>query len=121
MAPFEIISDISAAEGRSSMPCSLPYLKIPTLFPSGENIWYYSPLCIDAIGQNQNLYQLFITCKNGKYDIEMTRISVWCGKCQLAGEEKNLMQRNGLWADSILNHGNQDKLSSICMKLKRLT
>ena len=48
-----------------------------------------------SLDRTRIYYQLFITCENGKCDIEMTHVSV-IGMMKLVTEEKNTVQRNGL-------------------------
>lgn len=88
-----------------------------TIAAGGEEylVFSFSALSLD---RTRIYYQLFITCGNGKCDIEMTRIRYWYDEARDGGEKYSAEE----WiVDDMALNKSKTKLAPICGKFRRET
>ncbi|GFH99748.1 DUF4468 domain-containing protein [uncultured Phocaeicola sp.] len=83
----------------------------------GEEYLVFSSSAL-SLDRTRIYYQLFITCGNGKCDIEMTRIRYWYDEARDGGEKYSAEE----WiVDDMALNKSKNKLAPICGKFRRET
>lgn len=83
----------------------------------GEEYLVFSSSAL-SLDRTRIYYQLFITCGNGKCDIEMTRIRYWYDEARDGGERYSAEE----WiVDDMALNKSKTKLAPICGKFRRET
>ena len=88
-----------------------------TIAAGGEEYLVFSSSAL-SLDRTRIYYQLFITCENGKCDIEMTRIRYWYDEARDGGEKYSAEE----WiVDDMALNKSKTKLAPICGKFRRET
>jgi len=88
-----------------------------TIAAGGEEYLVFSSSAL-SLDRTRIYYQLFITCGNGKCDIEMTRIRYWYDEARDGGEKYSAEE----WiVDDMALNKSKTKLAPICGKFRRET
>ena len=88
-----------------------------TIAAGGEEYLVFSSSAL-SLDRTRIYYQLFITCENGKCDIEMTRIRYWYDEARDGGEKYSAEE----WiVDDMALNKSKTKLAPICGKFRRDT
>lgn len=88
-----------------------------TIAAGGEEYIVFSSSAL-ALDRTRIYYQLYITCENGKCEIQMTRIRYWYDEARDGGEKYNAEE----WiVDDMALNKSKTKLAPICGKFRRET
>ncbi len=88
-----------------------------TIAAGGEEYLVFSSSAL-SLDRTRIYYQMFITCGNGKCDIEMTRIRYWYDEARDGGEKYSAEE----WiVDDMALNKSKTKLAPICGKFRRET
>lgn len=88
-----------------------------TIAAGGEEYLVFSSSAL-SLDRTRIYYQLFITCQQGKCDIEMTRIRYWYDEARDGGEKYSAEE----WiVDDMALNKSKTKLAPICGKFRRET
>lgn len=88
-----------------------------TIAAGGEEYLVFSSSAL-SLDRTRIYYQLFITCEQGKCDIEMTRIRYWYDEARDGGEKYTAEE----WiVDDMALNKSKTKLAPICGKFRRET
>lgn len=88
-----------------------------TIAAGGEEYLVFSSSAL-SLDRTRIYYQLFITCAQGKCDVEMTRIRYWYDEARDGGEKYNAEE----WiVDDMALNKSKTKLAPICGKFRRET
>lgn len=88
-----------------------------TIAAGGEEYIVFSSSAL-ALDRTRIYYQLYITCENGKCEIQMTRIRYWYDEARDGGEKYSAEE----WiVDDMALNKSKTKLAPICGKFRRET